>query len=242
MKQRLMPWVRLPTRWIEACGLRSFRWAHGEGADNLAALMTLTAISHHADEDTGIAELTYGELQEITTLSRAKLAAGLEILVARGQIQRRIKGRSSFRLADYDPKAGWAAFPARGLYEGTSIYAFKYLHLRHPTELDAVKLFFLFASRRDRRRNVAMITYEKIEEYSGVAHNGIRRALSWLTLQGLVHIERVPSRVSENGIANGYRLAHLDSRYHMGTRGRADDWWTRASEDDDPSSPWSDTP
>jgi len=220
---KLRTWVKLPSRWIENAGLREFRWLRGEGSNNLAALMALAAISHRADADTGIVRLTYDALCEATTLSRSKLSVGLSILVERGQLERGVDGRSSFRLAGYAPKSGWAQFPAAGLYREGTIYAFQHLHLRQPAELDALKLYFLFASRRDRETNVAKITYEKIELYSGVGHNSIRRALSWLSVQGLVYVEHVPSTVSENGVANAYRLAHLDSRRHMGSSGRTDE-------------------
>ena len=68
-----------------------------------------------------------------------------------------------------------------------------------------------------------MITYDKIEEYCGVTRNNIRRALSLLAVQSLVHVERIPSSISENGVASAYRLAHLNPRLHMGTLGRGAD-------------------
>lgn len=219
----LQPWIKLPNAWIEAGGLRQFRWTSGEGAANLAALMALTAISHHIHPDTGIARLTYNVLCERACLSRAKLAAGIAVLIERKIIEHEPVGRSSYRLESYDPKTGWAAFPARGLYHLGSIAAFSEFYLRRPVELDAIKLYFLFASRRDRQTNMALITYDKIESYAGVARNNIRKALSVLAAGNLVHIEYVPSRTSENGTASGYRLAHLNTRRHMGTIGRTFD-------------------
>jgi hypothetical protein len=41
-----------------------------------------------------------------------------------------------------------------------------------------------------------------------------------LCAAGLVHVEHVPSAVNPHGIANAYRLVGIDSRVHMGTRGR----------------------
>ncbi len=219
----LPSWVKLPNFWIEAKGLRDFRWARGEGADNLAALMGLTVISHHIDADSGIARLTYDELCATTTLSRAKLSAGLGVLAEHGLIEREPEGRSTYRLACYNPAARWAKFPAKGLYRHGTVAAFTDFRLRLSAELEALKLYFLFASRRDRKTNMASITYDKIEGYSGVARNNIRRALSLLTANGLIHVEHVPSAISENGVANGYRLAHLDTRRHMGTSGRGAD-------------------
>jgi len=179
--------------------------------------MSLTVISHHADAETGIARLTYDELCRMTALSRAKLSGGLGVLAERGLIEREPDGRSSYWMAGYDPTEGWAKFPARGLYRYGTIAAFDEVKLRLPAELDALKLYFLFASRRDRATNMAKITYDRIEDYSGVARNGIRRALSVLAAHGLIHIEHVPSAISENGLAYAYRLAHLEPYRHMGT-------------------------
>lgn len=221
--KKLRPWIKLPNRWIENGGLRDFRWARGEGADNLAALMGLTVISHHIDADSGIARLTYDELCAMANMSRPKLSAGLCVLAERGLIEREPDGRSSYRLADYDPEGGWAKFPARGLYQQGTIAAFINFRLRLRAELEGLKLYFLFASRRDRTTNMAKITYDKIEGYSGLARNDIRRALTLLAANALVHIEHVPSTVSENGVASAYRLAHLDPYHHMGTSGRRAD-------------------
>jgi DNA-binding transcriptional ArsR family regulator len=223
MTQSLPRWIKLPSKWIEGKGLRAFRWSPGQGANNLAALMGLTAISHHIDGEDGIARLTYDALCDMTTLSRAKLSAGLDILATRGLVEREPEGRSSYRLANYDPALGWARFPAKGLYRHGTIEAFTRFRLRNPAELEAMKLYFLFASRRDRSTNMAKITYGKIEDYSGVARNNIRRALSVLAANILVHIETVPSSESDDGVAYAYRLAHLNPRQHMGTLGRGID-------------------
>ena len=56
----LQKWVRLPSKWIRQQGLRALQWDRdGRGADNIAALMTLTAIAHHANAKRGVAKLTY---------------------------------------------------------------------------------------------------------------------------------------------------------------------------------------
>lgn len=221
----LQPWVKLPNRWIEDGGLHQFRWTHGQGADELAALLALAVISHHADATTGVAYLTYSRMGEVTGLSRAKLSAGLSVLEERSLIERQPAGRSSYRIEDYNPQVGWAQFPARGLYKNGVIPTFTDLNLRHRAELDALKLYYLFASRRDRNTNKAHISYLTIEEYSGVHHDSIRRALSLLAVAGLVHVEQGSSGQYEGGVSNAYRLAHLHPRSHAGTTGRRDQDW-----------------
>ena len=106
-------WVRLPTRWIQDGGLRSFRWSPTEGASHAAALMTLVALAHHADDQTMSAAITYDQLTASTTLSRAKVSAGLKMLEAQRIIVRKTNGRSSFQITGYDPTKDWGKLPAR---------------------------------------------------------------------------------------------------------------------------------
>lgn len=221
-------WVRLPTGWVEDGGLKGLRWAEGEGASNAAALLAPIAIAQHADQETGLARLTYDDLGEATHLSRAKLSDGLDVLGGRGLILRQPDGRSSYALTDFDTERGWGKLPARGLYgEGRSMGSFRDFTLRKPAELNALKLYLLFVARRNRETNMADLSYDKIVSYSGVARERIKAALNVLAANGLVHIEHVPSTTNDFGSANAYRLAHLESRVHMGTRGRrfdADDF------------------
>jgi hypothetical protein len=214
-------WVKLPCQWIEKRGLKDFRWARGEGADNIAALMALTVIAHQADQKSGIARVTYDDFETKTTLSRAKVARGLTLLKERQILALEPNGRSTFHLTGSNLPSGWGKFPNKGLYSQGTIAAFRNMHLRLPAELDAIKLYFLFVSRRDNDTNMAKISYEKIEEYSGVNHNNIKRALSFLSLQNLVFPEYFLSSLTEYGMASAYRLAHILPRRHMGTMGRS---------------------
>jgi hypothetical protein len=221
--KQLPEWTKLPTEWIEQGGLKEFRWAGGKGSDNQAALMVLTVVLNHAELETGVARVTYDQLCEMASLSRAKLARGLDMLSAHHLVERAPDGRSSYRVTNHDTKTGWAKFPARGLYLRGAVAAFTNFRLRQRAELDALKLYFLFASRRDRKTNMAKIGYDKIEEYSGVSREHIKRALTVLGANSLVHIEHVPSAINSEGVASAYRLVHLKTRHHMGTWGRGAD-------------------
>jgi hypothetical protein len=99
------------------------------------------------------------------------------------------------------------------------------------TELDAMKLYYLFAARRSRETNMAKIGYDKIEEYTAIPRNNIRGALTVLGANGLVHVERLTSDLSDHGVANGYRLTYLDSYRHMGTIGRANGGFFEAEDE-----------
>jgi hypothetical protein len=222
----LKNWVRLPSSWIDRGGLKHLRWeAGGRGSDNIAALMALATIAHSADERSGVTRLSYNELCATAGLSRAKLSNGLDVLEKIGVVKRAPEGRGSYKLIDYDPEQGWAKLPARGMYSGGRIRAFDDFALRRITELNALKLFFLFVARRDRQTNLANISYDKIQQYTEIERHQIKPAISLLASLSLVYVEHVPSSINENGIANAYRIVGVDSYNHMGTSGRSmTDW------------------
>lgn len=217
----LQAWVRLPTGWIEDKGLINLAWARGSGADNIAALMALIVIAHLADQETGAARMTWTDICDRTTLSRAKLSKGLDILAGLNVVHRGLDGRSRFQLANYTPERNWAKIPARGLYTKQGVVrSFKDFKLRSRSELDALKIFLLMASRRDRKANAAILSYEKISLYTGIHHTHIRTAISLLAGQNMIHVSSQPSALSEYGVSNKYRLTHIEPTYHDGTAGR----------------------
>jgi len=121
------------------------------------------------------------------------VSAGLTILDERNLAKRWTDGRSSHLLVGYDKTIGWAKFPAAGLYNHGAITAFSQFHLRVRSELDALKMYFLLASRRDRNTNLTKIAYETIEEYSGISRGHIPNARTLLSALGLIRVEHVPS-------------------------------------------------
>ncbi|HQZ40971.1 MAG TPA: winged helix-turn-helix domain-containing protein [Vicinamibacterales bacterium] len=215
-------WVRLPSGWIGEKRLTEFEWGHaGAGADQVAALTLLIIIAHSVDPDTGIARITYDEITTRTGLSRPKVSRALKVLQERQLITRPAgAGRSEFGLANYD-QVPWAKLPFRGMYDDGRIRVFHEFRLRKVIELDALKLFLLFAQRRDQSTNLANISYDKIVEYAGVARVRIKHAISFLVVHMLIHVEQIPSRQTDHGIAHAYRLVGIDPHNHMGTRGRA---------------------
>ena len=215
-------WVKLPSAWISERGLRAFNWAYGgAGADQIAALMILTVIALDADQEIGRARLTYEDFCARTDLSRAKVSKGLSVLADRSLIERSPDaGQSVYRLANFNPDRDWAKFPARSICPGERIRAFAEFRLRKAIELDALKLLFLIAARRDNRTNLAHMAYPTIEEYSGIPNARIKSAISYLASHSLVFVDQTPSTSNEHGVVNAYRIVGVDSRHHMGTRGR----------------------
>jgi hypothetical protein len=136
-------WMRLPSRWIDDHGLTQLSWSHaGGGSDNTAALMALTVIAHEIESETGVARITYDRICDLTGLSRAKLANGLNILKQIGVINSESQvARSTYTLSHYNEGA-WGKFPVKSMYSSGRIVAFDELRLRRVVELDALKLFF----------------------------------------------------------------------------------------------------
>jgi hypothetical protein len=218
----ISPWMRLPSAWIRNGALSRLSWDYrGKGADNIAALMALTAIAHAADEESGVARITYDRLCGVTGLSRAKLSNGLVVLKNIGVIKSAAQdARSTYELINYNPTGGWAKFPVKSMYAGGRIVAFDEFRLRKVVELDALKLFFLFVAYRDNHANVATIGYEKINEHTAVKRERIKSAISFLASLSLVYVEQLPSQINAYGVSNGYRIVGIDPFNHRGTRTR----------------------
>jgi hypothetical protein len=138
--------------------------------------MALMVIAHYADDDTGLAKLTYDTLTIATSLSRARLSHGLQILHEK-QIVHSGHGRSEYQLAGYRHNGGWGKLPARRLYTGESITAFRDFYLRKAAELTAMKLYLLLVARRNRMTNMTHISYDTMIEY-GIEQIRIKSGLS----------------------------------------------------------------
>ncbi|TBB97191.1 hypothetical protein ELH39_08015 [Rhizobium ruizarguesonis] len=211
---RYSQFVKLPTEWIEKRGLHRFRWSAG-GSDHAAALLVLIAIAHRIDDE-GVSKITYDEIQRVVSMSRAKVAAGINVLVQMAIIKKH-EDQSVYTLCGFNPFDSWAKLPAKGLYRDGAMYGFSDFNLRKPVELNALKLYLLFVSRRDRTLNLALISYDKITDYTGIPREQIKAGISLLTIGGLLHVDRVRSWESRVGKANAYRVTHIEPSVHRGT-------------------------
>lgn len=154
-----------------------------------------------------------------THLSGTKIADGLDILDERSLIVREPEGRSTFQLTEYDRgQGGWCMIPAKALYsKSNGIRAFADFHLRRRAELDGLKAYLAFAARRDRKDNRAHMTYEQIEDYTGISGGNIKAATSLLVINNLVVVDQRESSAHDRGMSFSYRLTHLEPRKHQGT-------------------------
>src|ERR1035438_4065606 len=91
-------------------------------------------------------------------------------------------------------------FRSECMYSSGIFIAFDDFRLRNATELNALKLFFLFVAQRGRDTNMANIGYDKIEEYTAIDRSKIKAAISRLVTIPLVYVEQVPSKRNELGL------------------------------------------
>lgn len=226
-------WVRMPSYWVradEAQPLANMRWSGQSKSDQIAALMTYIVLVHHANDavtadfpDVGYCRLTYDRLSEITGLSRAKVSGGLRILEALELIESKCVGRSNtYRVLNFGNRSGWAKLPAKDLYtkDMRRIPAFHGFKLRSKVELNALKMYFLVLSLRSNEQNFAMVSYDKINLYTGIARNDVKSAISFLVTHGLIQVEQQASDINEFSTANKYRPCFIEPYKHMGTTGR----------------------
>lgn len=215
-------WVPIPTKWITDHGLKDFQWSSGgKGSDEQAALMIYIMLAHHSDA-LGMARLTYTKINHISGLSRAKVSVGIDILLGRNLIAKENE-QSVFRIQSLNMNVrGWGMLPAAKLYTVTGrLTFFKSLKLRSRAELNALKILLLFTERRDSTANIIHLSYDKINEYTGIHRSHIQDALSLLCVNGLIRVDQQRSEINQFAVSNSYRLAHIDSFKHRGTTGRA---------------------
>lgn len=223
-------WERMPSYWLrdeEHYPLPNMKWNGDDKADQIASLMLYIVLVHHANseispskQELGLCSLTYTELNNITGLSRAKIAGGLKILIKLEVILEISTGRQNlYKIANFEAKSGWAKLPARGLYNKNleKIPAFHRFNLRSKNELSAIKIYLIFIALRSNSTNYAIVGYDKISEYTGIHRNEIKSAISFLINLGLIQVDSGDSQVNEFATVNMYRLCYLEVYKHRGT-------------------------
>lgn len=214
-------WVRIPTKWLtdkSAPLLKDLSWRGEHQSDNIAALMLYVAINQQTPEQETKTRLTYDNLCLITSLSRAKVSAGIKIIENLGLIKIEKKGRSNiYHIIDRDQKGGWAKLPARTLYDNDGqIEPFNNFKLRSRTELDALKLYLLIIAFRDNKKNHTTIAYEKISQYTGISERHVRSAISFLVTLNMIHVDKHLVGDTTEKRMNVYRVIGINNRQHAG--------------------------
>jgi hypothetical protein len=174
--------------------LLKWQAANGSRASaNTAALIlyaTLIFVSEpdprSNDEPTTIwcrATASYSELETLTGLSRALIAAGLKRLIELNLIAATGSNQNRVYLIFGNGKR-WFKLPCLALFEGGKITPFRRLTLRSKLDLHAMKLYLYFASARDNQRMFSMASHATIHAKTGIPESDVRRAHSLLTSIG----------------------------------------------------------
>jgi hypothetical protein len=188
----------MPAIWLRDGELREFGWSNKatiRGSTAIASLQLYVAMLTQPqelwrdDECLLVCEETYNRLGEITGLSRALVAEGVEGLVAADRIVVEKEGRNNrYIFPDFEQGGHWCKLPARALYNGRSrvIEPFQLFHKRSKCELDALKLFLFYAANRDNYSFHSMCSFETIYKKTGVPEKRIPAANAFLVSTGLL--------------------------------------------------------
>ncbi|WP_186159525.1 hypothetical protein [Burkholderia gladioli] len=206
------PWSKMPVDWCGDDRLKSFTWRE-EGSAGTAALMLYFVICHFSSEanhqlkelvtrmpadpslapaEDLVAHLTYDDFEVIAGLSRKLVSNGLSVLVEKRMIERLGNARASDYALLGSANRQFAKLPGKALVSdgGNSFRPLTHMRLRSRFELDALKLYYYYASIRDRNHVYSEAAYETIFEKTGVSERNIPVANALLlTTQFLARIE-----------------------------------------------------
>lgn len=159
-----------------------------------------------------VARATYDDLAELAGLSRDRVSAGLQKLLAMKMIWR-VDRSSTYGLSGYGPGKRWAKLPGQVLLSGagTTFEPFSHFRLRSRNELNALKLHFYYASTRPRDAFYSMVAYPTIHSRIGIPEREIPRANSLLLSCGILARTRgLPSEDAREHESNKYYLTGYD--------------------------------
>jgi hypothetical protein len=159
-----------------------------------------------------VARLTYDDLSVLTKLSRNRINAGLQKLIAENMIWR-VDRSSSYGLLGSGRGKRWVKLPGRALMSpGSTHFApFSHFHLRSKHELNALKLHLYYAHTRS-EGGYSEVGYEKIFDRTGVSERDIARANSFLLSCNILQRTRgLPGEDSRQHEANKYFLTGYES-------------------------------
>jgi hypothetical protein len=172
------PWRQVPADPIVRL-LPNLKWQATNGAlasANTAALIlyaTLIFVSEperRSNDETATiwcrATASYSELETLTGLSRALIAAGLrrltelKLIAAIGSNQRRV-------YLIFGNGKGWFKLPCLALFDGEKIAPFHRLSLRSKFDLHAMKLYLYLASVRNNQLMFSIASHKTIHAAPG---------------------------------------------------------------------------
>ena len=215
-------WAKVPTAWIRYDnGLLAFKAASpGVDAAALKLYILLCLLMHPASRKqstvTPVVRVTYDQLERKTNLSRSLVSRGLRRLVELGRISIDQAGRANqYSVVGYeDGTRGWGKLPETHLLAadyGTRLRIASVGH-RARADRDALKLYLALVAFRDGASGSSRLSYDKMQEYTGVPRQSIRRALNVLFEAALISRERLSESEAVSTTAHQYWVSGLPSR------------------------------
>lgn len=215
-------WKKVPAWLVRSGKLGDIRWQIIDGtpaSTNTAALMLYLALCLSSFEEgaeaqtTQVAYLTYDELQHQTGLSRAKVSAGLRLLIELNLISLTGTQKRRGYLIEWGDKTRWAKIPCRSLMnQHGQISPLLSFTLRGKHELHALKLFFYLADIRDTKTYYATASYETIYDKVKIPERDIRKAISLLIAHGFLQsVSTEHSKDTKKNEPNKYFLTGYKS-------------------------------
>lgn len=187
-------WSKMPTEWVSNETVKEFK--REDGATGPASLMLFFTLCNSAEvfsptnsSPVSVAQITYTELGELSSLSRKLVSSGLGKLETVGMITRLGSNhRGAYQVNGLEPGKRWAKLPGRALLSTgkTVFYPFQCFSLRNKRELNAMKLYLYYASIRDSRTQYSEASFETISDRTGVAERNIPAANALLVASELL--------------------------------------------------------
>lgn len=207
-------WSKMPSQWVQLDGLREFGARNaGENAGALKLYMSIAMFANFkptpSTDVAGFARLSYSELEELCNISRQYVSRGLEILVEKKLISvLKIGNANGYLLSSYDVP-GWAKIPQshllqQGTYSGQSRFAG--MSIRGVLHLEALKLYLALATFRNNSSQTVLLSYDKIEDYTGMPRGRIRRSIDVLVNHEWISLESHTDGPADTKPTNAYIL------------------------------------
>ena len=214
-------WSKTPTTWIRYDDLlRKFKVSDiGPSIAGLRLYMTLAMRANFKPTNelslSGTVRVTYTELEHLTHMSRASVAAGVNKLKNVGLIELLNEGRDNiYHLVDYDDARGWGKLPKKYLYGRTrhgEIEKIAAFSMRSRAHLNALKIYLLFIAFQTGRYGYALLSYDAITKYSGISREFIHPGISVLIDLHLINVDRENAPGVTKKHPNKYIIRGLDA-------------------------------
>jgi hypothetical protein len=231
----MLEWTKIPSgRFLDVANspLIGMKWSGAAKSDNIAALMLLIVLSHHANDKNSLAnglwgdtQMSYDKLAELLGISRTKISNGIRVLESLALIKVSTNTRPNiFTIVGLADGERWGKLPAKGLYDKSlsKIKVFESFKLRSKVELNALKIYLVIVAFRDSQIGYTKLGYEKITQYADVQRNDIKPALSYLIANDFLQVDSESTDLNQFSTANVYWLRHIEPHKHKGTIGRKD--------------------